>query len=335
MDINETQEKKQLSYARKGIIWGLIGGALYGFVSLFQTLGSSTEPLNSSIGLGLFVVPFVIGCLQDTMASIWMLLMNLKKGKGKEYFRVLRTKPGRLIIVASIFGGMLATASFATGVFLAGPIYPVAISATCPAVGAILSRTFLKEKISLRGWIGVFVCVAGAIIISWMITPGESYPHFYLGIIAAGVSSLAWALEGNLACSCMDFIDPDIAVGIRQFVSAIIFFITLLFISGYNLSAIKLLIATIPTSGFLFLCASGFASGFSCLYYYKSNYACGTARGMALNVTYTLVAAVIAFLFLGSKLTINFIIGLITLIFGVVLIAGNPKELFSLRNIIK
>ena len=333
MSIEAKVEQKNLSYAKKGIMWAVFGGVLCGFPPLFQTLGMRIEPLSSGTLLGILAVPFVMGCLQDLVAGFLVLIPNLKNGKGKEYVRALRTKPGRIILVASFFGGTMAIAGFMTGIYLAGPVYPVAVSASFPALGAILARIFLKEKISPRCWLGIFLCVAGAVVITWTEPAGEVYPMFYLGIFAGVVAGVGWALEGTISCAGMDFIDPEVALGIRNFASGIMFLMLLPFAAGFGFDVIKLLLATIPTMGFFYIALCALTQGFGFFFYYKANNACGAARGMSLNILYTLVAAILGVTFLGTQLTIFFVVGLVALMAGAIFVAGKPSELFSVRDV--
>lgn len=334
MVVKEKLYQKNLSMAKKGLLWGLMGGLLYGISPMFQTLGMGTEPLSSGAVLGLCAIPMIVGCLQDFSSGIWVLIPNLKNGKGREYIRSVKTKPGRFILLASFFGGLIAMAGFTLGVYFAGPVYPVAISATFPAIGAVLSRIFLKEKISGRGWCGILLCVAGAITVSWAPPSGDTYPNFYLGIACAVLASVGWSLEGIISCAGMDFVDPEIALGIRQFASGTMFLFVLPFVaSGVNLKAFGLLFSTLPTMAFVFIAIAGFGAGIGYFYYYKCNNVCGASRGMSLNIIYTLVSAVLSVVFLGSTITATFIIGIIVLLSGAVMVVGKPSELLSLRDI--
>lgn len=333
MNVSEKLYNKNLSIAKKGILWGLIGGVLYGLGPMFQTLGMGVEPLSSAQVLGLLTVPIVVGFLQDFMSGVWVLIPNIKNGKHKEYLRVIKTKPGKFIVLASFFGGLIAMIGFIAGVYFAGPVYPVAISATFPAIGAVLARVFLKEKISPRGWIGILLCVVGAVVISWSPPSGDSYPYFYVGIICAIVASVGWSLEGIISCAGMDFVDPEVALGIRQFASAGMFLLVLPFAAGFGFKAINLMLSTIPTMAFIYIIFAAFGGGIGYFYYYKCNNVCGASRGMALNIIYTLVSAVLSVVFLGSQITITFGIGIVVLLSGAVLVAGKPSELLSLRDV--
>ena len=108
MDVKEKLYQKNLSIAKRGLLWGLMGGLLYGISPMFQTLGMGTEPLSSGAVLGLCAIPMIVGCLQDFSSGIWVLIPNLKNGKGKEYVRSVKTKPGRVILLGAAVRGRLS-----------------------------------------------------------------------------------------------------------------------------------------------------------------------------------------------------------------------------------
>ena len=59
-------------------------------------------------------------------------------GRWREYARTLRTKPGMIVCLGALCGGPVGMAGYLVGISLATPTYALAISATYPALGAIL-----------------------------------------------------------------------------------------------------------------------------------------------------------------------------------------------------
>lgn len=330
--VKEIVDQKIIKYAKAGIVWAALAGILYGFTPAFQTLSLESDALKSVSVASLLLIPLVMSCLQDTMSAVVVLIKNIQSGKNKEYFRVLKTKPGKFIILASFFGGPLALTAFMLGVYLAGPVYPVTIAAMFPAIGAIFSRIFLKEKLSGRGWIGICLCVLGSIIISWMPPAGDTYPRFYLGLLCGVITAVGWSLELNISVLGMDFVDPEIALGIREFVSGGMSLIMLPILSGIGFKSLGILVATIPSMSFVYIIIAGTAAGFSYFFYYKAGNACGASRSMALNPLFTVSASIIGIVFLGSPVNILFFIGLGVLLTGALLVAGKPSELLTLRD---
>ena len=332
--IQERVEKKNLQYAKKGIIWGLLGGFLCGCPFFLQSMGMAAEPLASGASLGILVIPVIFAFLQDIASFIVTFATLIVRGKSKECIRAIRTRPGKMLVFASLFGGPVASTSVVIGNYFAGPVYPAAISAVFPALGAVLSLVFLKERINSRSWIGILSCVIGAAVISWAPPTGEVYPLFYLGVAFAVLAAIGWSLEGIISCAGMDFIDPEVAYTLSKFYAILIHLcLTLPFVAGFGVRAYQLAVASIASPVMLFAFATGALGGIGYMLYYKSNNACGAARGMALNITYVPWGAVIGFLFANAAITPLFVVGLIILMVGALLVAGKPSELFNLRNI--
>ena len=332
--VQERVTKKNLSYAKKGILWGLLGGFLCGCPFIFNNFGMAQAPLSGGAVLGILVIPVVFAFLQDVGSFIVTFLALVANGKHKECVRAVRTKPGRMLVISSLFGGPVACTCAAIGIYFAGPVYPIAISAAFPALGAVLSMVFLKERINLSSWIGILGCVLGAAIISWAPPTGEVYPHFYLGVAFAVIAAIGWALEGIVSCAGMDFIDPDVAYTLSKFYAMCIhLFFMLPLVAGFSFKIYGLVIASVFSPVILFAMISGATFGIGYMYYYKCNNACGAARGMAFNITYVFWSAVIGVLFADAAVTGTFLIGLAVLMVGALLVAGKPSELLNLRNV--
>lgn len=336
MNSSELLISKNMGYVKKGIIWGLLSGVLCGFLTIFEDKGLGTEPFVSAGALSLMAVPIVFGFLQDLSSWLCVLIANIANGKGREYLRAVKTKPFLLLAIGAIVGGPGAACFYLCGVFFAGPFYPVVLSATFPAFGAILARVVLKEKIDLRMWCGILLAVIGAIVVSW-VSGGvdiSAYPHFTLGIIFGILAALGWAVEGVISNAGMDFIDPEVANGVRYSVSVLFYMIIgIPFISGIGLTGGYALVgSSFASKALLFAFLAGAVEGIGYYFYYKSCNACGSSRGMTLNSTYTAWSCIICAVFYREALPVTFWIGLVVIIFGGFLIAGNPTKIFSLRD---
>lgn len=333
-NIEKRLMQKNLKYAKKGIFFGIFGGFLCGCPFIFQNMGMSCEPLASGVIFGFLVVPIIFSFLQDIGSFVMAYITLVFHGKQKECIRSFRTKPGKMLIISSLIGGPIACTSSIISIYFAGPVYPTAISACFPALGAVLSGIFLKERINGRNWIGILCCVIGAVIVSWTPPSGDIYSNFYLGILFAVIAAIGWAVEGIIACSGMDFIDPEVAYTLSKLYAICIHLLfTLPVAGGLGLNAYKLAVQSVFSPVMLFAIIAGFVMGLGYMYYYKCNNTCGSARGMALNNTYVLWSAIIGVLFTDVAITYNFMIGLGITVFGALMVAGKVSELFNLRNI--
>ena len=325
---------KKLRYTKKGITIGAIAGMLWGLGGVVMAIAFGYEPFASYADVSLYIVPLVGACLGDLFAGLVTLCINCKKGKRKEYFRILKTKPGLIICLGAIFGGPIAMSGYYCGLYLAGPFYTMAITAIYPAIGAVLCRIFLKEKISKNGWIGILLCVAGAIVVTYVAPSGEVYPNFIVGIIACILATIGWGMEGVVCAYGMDLVDPDLAIGIRWFVSFIAYFICVLpFVAGFGAAGYKLFAAAFTSPWTLILVAAAFVNGISYFWYYNAINMTGASRAMALMITYSLWGVIFGWIFYGSvSITWNIVVGAVMIFIGAVFVAGKPSEILKFRD---
>ncbi len=316
--------KMKIKGARKGIFYAIGGGMLWGLDAVILSLIFAWIGSRGVIDETVYMLPLIFAMFHDAFGGLIMILFNLATGKIREYGRTLRTKPGGFICLAAVFGAM-AMSGYVLGLALGGT-YAVAITACYPAVGAILAAIFLKEKIVPRVWLGIVLVLTGAVIVSW-VPPEGQYPHFYLGIGLALMGAFGWGMEGVLGVFGMDLVDSDIALGIRELVSSII----------YAIFVIPLFyVLFIKVTGDFFILAAlagvGVVGVVAYLGYYKGQNRAGVARGQALYVTYSIWFIVFSWAIGQAEPTVNLLIGALIELIGCVLIVGNPRELFSLRT---
>lgn len=307
-------------FRMKGITNGLISGITYAIYSTLVVVASGYDPLTSAAGI--LAAPFVCSGLNDFFAGIFLLFYNAKEGRLKEIIRMVKTKPGKMLVVGFLLGGPIANGAYLVGLALAGA-YAIPISATCSLFGALFSWIFLKQKPTLRIVIGMIICVFGAITIN-MVAP-EGAPNFTLGIICALVAAVCWGLEGVFSSFGGAMIDTDVAVNLRELVSGLVVIIFILPIIG----GVDLLFNTLSAfTPVIWLIFSGLSAGISFLTWYKANAMVGTAVGMSLNVTYAFWGVIFSVLFLGDTLTPTMIVGSILIVMGAILVTMNPLDLF-------
>jgi drug/metabolite transporter (DMT)-like permease len=316
--------------AKKGIVYALASGVFWGFDAVILAailVWVVTKGTISEAAPLFLLMPLIFAMLHDASAGIFMIFFCLFTGKIREYARVMRTKPGWVIVLAAIFGGPLAMSGYLLGISMGGP-YAVAITACFPAAGAIMGAIFLKEKIYPRVWFGMALVLLGSIIISWSPPEDGQYPLFYWGIALAVLSTIAWAIEGVLGTLGMDLVDSDLALGIRQLSSG---FMYVLFI----VPVFWAMFSNVMVDGQILLATFGVGciGGIAYLTYFKGLNRTGVARGQALHVNYGLWYILFSWLLGQTEPTVNLWVGAVIAIIGIVFIVGNPKELFSLRNV--
>ena len=288
--------------------------------------------------------------LHDFCASLWVGGFNALKGKFREYGRSLSTTPGKMVCVAAIFGGPIGMSGYLLGVSFAGAVYSLPITASYPALAAVLATIFLRERNPLRVWVGVLACICGSLIIAWG-DPGDA-PNFKLGLALATLACIGWATEGLISTYGMDMLDPDVALGIREGFSALILGLIVLpglglyiasqevILQGEVVTGWNLVLTTFANvdSPAIWLCVlGGFFGGFSYVAWYRALHSCGVARAMAFNVTYAFWGVFFGFIMaqiMGREggITGNAWVGAIVISIGAILVSINPRELFKLRD---
>lgn len=336
--VQQLRERKELAFAKKGLILALLAGMIWSFDGLILDKGLAQEPFSSAL-LWLFA-PLLAAGIHDFSAGCLSLLLNNVAGKRREILRTLCSKPGRLCVMGALLGGPLGMGGYLIGLSLAGAAYVLPITSLYPAIAAVLAAIFLKEKISVRAWCGLALCVAGAIAIGYTPPAGESSGSFLLGIGFAFIAAFGWAAEGVCETSAMDFVEPVLALNIYQFVSTVLYIfiivpivIIYLYLSAPDFSAIKTLGAAFSSAGLPFIICAGLVGCMSYRYWYRSMNMTGVSRAMALNITYALWGVIFSAIFTDITITTNLVIGAIIICIGMVLVIGNPRELVNLRNI--
>ncbi|SHK38920.1 DMT family transporter [Desulforamulus aeronauticus] len=321
-------QNREISFAKKGIGWGLLAGASWGLDAVLMGMALALAPFTNT--LSLFAAPLVASCLHDGFSGTWLFIKNVISGKWREYARTLKTRPGKLILVAAIMGGPIGMSNSMLAIHFAGAAYAVAITAAYPAIGAILGAIFLKEKIGLRVWCGILLAILGSFVVAYVPPSGESHPHFYLGIGLAVIATIGWALEGVISTYGMDLVDSDIAIGIRELTSFSVSFCAILPFVGAV--AYQILFASFSTSVAWYIAAIGLIGGISQLSWYRAMNMTGVARAMGLNVTYALWAVLFGWLLSDLQITSTLIIGAMLICLGTILTIGNPKQLVTIRS---
>ena len=327
---------------------GLIAGLTWGLDTVILNLIFLKGPLSvaEAATLALFVSTF----LHDLFSSIWMLIyMGIKK-QYKNVIRALKTKSGKFIILGAILGGPIGMSGYVGANFLLGPAYAAIISSLFPALGALLSYIFLKEKMKPLQLFGLFASIAGvAAIGAFGQSSADIEPKkFALGIVCGLICCFGWAIEAVILAYGLK--DPNVtdeqALQIRQLTSAIFYGVIIFTVisivkpgdmSIWNLTSKAFLDSTDKTA--IIIAASALFGTASYIFYYKAITQIGAAKAMALNITYN--AWVILFSFIVPLILKDYNMAQpapLTIVFGIVVIIGSLlassdiKEYFSKKK---
>lgn len=329
-DARLLKARQDRTFNRMGLTIGIGSGFLWGLNNLLFSLGYGLIPEDLLVSLmgvnaALFGIPLACAAINDTCAAVALLLFNGSRGMAQEVWRTFRTKPGLIICFAALLGGPIGQSTYFIGSAMAGPAYALTITALYPIIGCILSKIFLKQEINLRMWIGIFLSVIGAIIVSYAPPEGDA-PNFVVGLICAGIAALCWGTEIVLATFGMSMVDPDIAITLREVTSGVVLaLIVLPVVGGWTVVNV---VVGIP-SAIGFLAAAGAVAGFSYLMWYSANNKVGCAKGMAMNSTFIIWGVLLNIAFGNiTEITPNMVIGCLSVLIGVTLVSVNPMEFF-------
>jgi drug/metabolite transporter (DMT)-like permease len=272
------------------------------------------------VGAGAALAPLAVAALHDGLAAAWMLLYDGGTGRLRLLWPSLMGRRGLVLCAAAVVGGPVAMSGYLFGIKYAGAAYTMALSATYPAVGAVLSRLFLREHVTRRGWLGVACTVAGAIIVTYT-PPQGAGSLFYVGIACALVATLGWGVEGVLAIHSMAAIEPIVAGTLRMATSFVVYAVVVLPVAG----GLRLFAAAFSRTSFLLVLVAAAAGAVAYLAYYAANHLVGASRAMPLNSLYAMWAIVFGIVLTGFHPSVQLVAGvLVTMLGAVLVVAGAP-----------
>ncbi len=352
---NAIAAKKKLSskFFKKGLTVAVLSGMFYGLYSTFITLGMSQGVWGDWYGpnealLSAFVVTYMLGALgsaiNDTISAIWCMGIAAFKGKLGDFFRTLKTKPGRVMIAAALVGGPISSTAYVVALQMAGSIV-IPITALCPAIGAILGRILFKQRLTPRMMVGIAICFTASFMIGSTGLGDDAPEGLLLGLLIAFIAAFGWGLEGCVAGYGTSMIDYEIGITIRQSTSGLANLLILLpifaFIAGggFGLSTELLFDAVTDPAAMPWFVVSGFFAVFAYSLWYKGNSMCGAALGMACNGAYSFWGPFFMWLILGVALgwenwalpPIAWVAAVV-MIFGILMIDMNTLDLLKKKE---
>ncbi|MDR3038296.1 MAG: DMT family transporter [Candidatus Adiutrix sp.] len=340
-ELSSALERKLLRHARTGLYFSLISGFLWASSGTAIYLASGRAPFAypaEAVGLTV-AAALALALCHDAVAWLLVIGFNLARGKSREFGRSLRTRPGRIICLGAIMGGPMAMSCSLLGITMAGSTYAMPLTATYPALAAVLSTVFLKEKNSLLVWAGIFICIAGAVVIGYTSPEGAAVrPHFRLGIFFSVLAALGWAVEGVVSTYGMDTLDPDVVLNIRYGVSVLVQagvvlpFLAVLGPLG-GLPAWSIVGQALAEPALFLVVLAGLLGGGSFILWYRALNTIGVARVMALDICYAFWAVLLGALLTDQELTRQSLLGAAVIVVGAVLVVAHPRELISLRKV--
>ena len=304
---------------RKGYATGILSGMTWALDTVLIGVAIAMTPFveNPILLIGGTVI---CSMLHDVFAALWMLVIMGYKGRLKDLMPAIKSKDGLFCVLGALFGGPLAMTFYMLAIAKGGAALTAIVTACYPLLGSAMAMVILKEKVRLRGWLGLLICILGIIYIGY--TPGsEADVNVIGGIMLATVAAIGWATEGVVCGYGMKDgnVDPQLALLIRELTSGIVYLLIIvpLMVGGYKemvIGTMAVFSDTICWLTLLFTALIGMSSFFC---WYTAIDLIGAAKALCLNVTYSFWAVVFTFFLVGTVLSINIIVGSFMVVGGV------------------
>lgn len=304
---------------------GLLSGVFWGLDTVILGIALAAAPFVST-EQAVFLAPFVSTFLHDACSSLWMLLyMGIKK-QYKKVIQALKTSSGKWIVLGALLGGPIGMSGYVAAIRFIGPAYTAIISSIFPALGALFSYVFLKEKMKSVQIGGLLVSILGVIVLGYQPGAGEM-EHPGMGFLCAMLCCISWAAEAVICAYGMkeSQINNEEALQIRQLTSAVFYGMVILTV----LKGWKFTLAVLPTASTAGILIAALFGTASYVYYYKAIAVIGPSKAMALNITYSAWAIVFSILLLHMLPDRKSIVCGIVIVAGSLLAAANPGEIFG------
>ena len=305
------------------MITGLSAGILWALDTVILGIALSMTPFVSA-EQAVALAPFVSTFLHDLCSSLYMFLYMGIRRQLKRTFLALKTSSGKFILLGALLGGPIGMTGYVNAINTIGPAYTAVISSIFPAVGALLSWIFLKEKMKSLQLAGLIISILGVMALGY--TPGTAQPmHVAYGFACALLCCFGWAAEAVICAYGMR--DPSIsneqALHLRQLTSVLIYGIVLLNVfRGWGLT-----FNALTTEAFPIVALSSLFGTASYLFYYKAINTVGAAKAMALNITYSAWSVLFSFLLLGTMPDLKSVVCAIFILVGAILAGIDLKEM--------
>lgn len=281
--------------------------------------------------------------MADIFAGVFTLMYNISQGKGlMEYKRTIGVKISWMMLLSAAVAGPLATGCWMAATPFCGLTTVAVITSLGPILTAFVGRFFLKESLSTRVYLGIFITVIGVIVSGWS-GFSEGGDNFLLGAVLALMAPIGFTLEGQFSTYAGDIIDPTVGCGFyRCFGSGVIGLIAMAALSyatgNYeSFTWIFSMVLSTPKL-LLFVVIMGFlgAINYNCAYVAFNK--AGPSRTLAVDSSRPLWSIPFGYLFaaLGIaaySVTALGVIGAVIVVFGLVMIISKPSDLVTLRNV--
>lgn len=306
--------------------YGLTSGLLWALDTTILAIALSMVPFIGTVEAVAFA-SIASSFLHDAACALWLLLYMGVRGRLKDTVAALKTRSGKVVILAALLGGPIGMTGYVVAINNIGPAYTAMISAFYPAFGALMAVLFLKEKMRAGQFVALLVALCGIMVMGTASLGSTEFGDPVVGLVGAVCCVVGWGSEAVICAWGMrdDAVDNETALQIRETTSALVYGLVVLPAFGaWGFTAMAA-----PTAATGVVVVSALMGAVSYLFYYKGISIIGAAKAMALNITYSAWAVVFGFVILGTVPGALEIVCCIVIMVGTVLAASDWKELFG------
>lgn len=301
---------------RKGLFSGLLSGILWGADTTINGWVLLAIPF-SLIDRRLVAASLLLAFFHDLFSALWLTAGQGIKGELKTTLSKLRSKSAIFVMLAALFGGPIGMRAYLYAIDTIGAGYTASISALYPVVAAVLGAIILKDYLTPKGWLGLFLSVLAITILGYSQLNSLNSQAFW-GFTAACLCAGSWAAESVICAYGMkEDVLPKEALFIRQWISSIAYFFFIV-LEGHPWFNVYSVISRPITFVIVALALIGTASY---LYYYQAIDIIGPVKATGMNVTYSVWAIIFSIFLLGGSFDLKLIICSIMIITGTILIS--------------
>lgn len=300
--MKESILRQKLSINKNGVLNGLMSAIMWGIDTVL--IGLVIMYISYfHINRAMLLAPFISAFLHDLCSTIWIAIYLIFKKKLSSIRVCLKSRSAKYVIIGGLLGGPIGMAGYLLAIKYLGASLTATISSIYPAVGAIISKVFLKEKMNKSGWLGLSISIIGIILIGYT---KENLVQSKLGFIFIALCVISWGSEAVICSIGMkdEEISSDLALFLRQATSALVYGIIIIPI----IKGIFLTISAISQPIIILIIFTAFFGSASYMCYYTAIHKLGPTRAMGINITYFIWAIIFDTIFMGKQLSLKIIV---------------------------
>lgn len=329
VDIEEIKKMDHKKKVRMGLIMAIFCALFWG-IWYVPGYGVWDQPVMTELGANLGA--YGGGMSESTVAilqavfltginaiacALVLFIWNGGLGKIKELKRttVQFQCASKYFMLAGLCGACAVSGTYLASTFIS-PGFAAISGLLYPIIGTIMSVLYLKQKVSMRGYIGITVLLIGGITMySGTLISGGMGSNI-VGIIGGIMAAVGWGFEGVVAGKALDICEPDVGLHLRFIFEAMIWIIILvvLAIIGYPMFSTMGLLLDPATIVIVILLGLSFAWCY--VTWYKSFPFLGVARGQAVGSLYAACAVIFLTIFFGPAYALGYTDDTMVLIVG-------------------